>query len=254
MSGDEDTGTIPDNAPPMAAAVTPKLRAFNPEEPELWFANAEFQFDTARLQIRKSLTKFKCINCMALSPEVQREVKDIFLEPPEDPYQALKERLCDVYRPSQVEIAARVLDAPLLGDSTTSALASSMLQHLPTEQQRNLVIREAFLRRLPLDIRRVIEEDESLDIRHLAKAADRRLKGPTLPAMTGPPQIAAAMGARPKAKPAPDWKPQGPGPYRKKGPKTWCWPHLKFGAEARNCVGNCEWPNYPVAAAEIQEN
>ena len=149
MLGDEDTGTIPHNAPPMAAAVTPKLRAFNPEEPELWFANAEFQFDTARLQIRKSLTKFK-FACMALSPEVQGEVKDIFLHPPEDPYQALKERLCDVYRPSQFEIAARVLDAPLLDDSTTSALAASMLQHLPTDQQRNLVIREAFLRRLPL--------------------------------------------------------------------------------------------------------
>ena len=253
MSGDEDTGTIPDNAPLMAAAVTPKLRAFNPEKLELWFANAEFQFDTARPQIRKSLTKFK-FACMALLPEVQPKVKDIFLDPPEDPYQALKERLCDVYRPSQVEIAARVLDAPLMSDSTASALASSMLQHLPMDQQRNLVIREAFLRRLPLDIHRVIEEDESLDIRHLAKAADRRLKGRTLPAMTGPPQIAAATGARPKMKPAPDRKPQGPGPNRKKGPKTWCWPHRKFGAEARNCVGNCEWPNYPVAAAEIQEN
>ena len=253
MLGDEDTGTIPDNAPPMAAAVTPKLQAFNPEEPELWFANPEFQFDTARPQIRKSLTKFK-FACMALSPEVQREVKDIFLNPPEGPYQALKEHLCDVYCPSKVEIAARVLDAPLLGDSTASALVSSMLQHLPMDQQRNLVIREAFLRRLPLDIRQVIEEDESLDIRHPAKATDRRLKGCTLLAMTGPPQIAVATGARPKTKPAPDRKPQGPGPNRKKGPKMWCWPHRKFGAEARNCVGNCEWPNYPVSAAEIQEN
>ena len=249
----EDTVNVPDDAPPMAAAVTPKLRAFNPEEPELWFANTEFQFDTARPQIRKSITKFK-FACMALSPEVQREVKDIFLDPPEDPYQALKERLCDVYRPSQVEIAARVLDAPSLGDSTASALASLMLQHLPTDQQKHLVIREAFLRRLPLDIRRVIEEDESLDIRRLAKAADRRLKGRTLPPMTGPPQIAATTGARPKTKPAADQRPQGPGTSRKKGPKTWCWLHRIFGTEARNCVGRCEWPNYPVAINEIQEN
>ena len=123
MSGDKDASNIPDDAPPMAAAVTPKLRAFNPEEPELWFANAEFQFDTARLQVRKSLTKFKSA-CMALSPEVQREVKDIFLNQPEDPYQPLKDRLCDVYRPSQVKTAARVLDAPMLGDSNASALAS----------------------------------------------------------------------------------------------------------------------------------
>ena len=253
MPGDEEAGNVLEDAPLMAAAVMPKLRAFNPGEPELWFTNAELQFDTARPQIRKSMTKFK-FACMALSPEVQREVKDIFLNPPEDTYRALKERLCDVYRPSQVEIAARVLDAPLLGDSTASALASSMLQHLPTDQQKNLVIREAFLRLLPLDIRRVIKEDESLDIRHLAKAADRRLKGRALPTMTGPPQIAAATGVRPKTKPAPDRKPQGPGTNRKKGPKTWCWLHRKFGAEARNCAGRCDWPNYPVAVTKIQEN
>ena len=66
----EDTVNVPDDTSLMAAAVTPKLRAFNPEEPELWFANAEFQFDTARPQIRKSITKFK-FACMALSPEVQ---------------------------------------------------------------------------------------------------------------------------------------------------------------------------------------
>ena len=253
MPGDDEASNVPEDAPPVPATVTPKLRAFNPEEPELWFANAEFQFDTACPQIRKSMTKFK-FACMALSPEVQREVKDIFLNPPEDPYQALKERLCDVYRPSQVEIAARVLDAPLLGDSTASALASSMLQHLPTDQQRNLVIREAFLRHLPLDIRGVIEEDESLDIRRLAKAADRRLKGCTLPTMMGPLQIAMTTGARLKTKPAPDQRPPGPGTSRRKGPKTWCWLHRKFGAEARNCIGRCEWPNYPVAITEIQEN
>ena len=126
-----------------------KLRAFNLEEPELWFTNAEFQFDTARPEIGTSLTKFKYA-CMALLLEVQRDVKDIFLNPPEDPYQALKEGLCNVYRSSQVEIAARVLDAPMLGDSTASALASSMLQHLPANQQKNLVIRGAFLHHLPL--------------------------------------------------------------------------------------------------------
>ena len=91
--------------------------------------------------------------------------------------------------------------------STASALASSMLQHLPTDQQKHLVVREAFLRRLPLDICRVIEEDESLDIRRLAKAADRRLKGRTLPPMTGPPadsdnhgcQTQDEAGSRPEA-------------------------------------------------------
>ena len=105
MSGNEEADNAPEDALPLAAAVMPKLRAFNLEEPELWFTNAEFQFDTASPKIRTSLTKFK-FACMALSPEVQRDVKDIFLDPPEDPYQALKEHLCDVYCPSQVEITS----------------------------------------------------------------------------------------------------------------------------------------------------
>ena len=97
------------------AAVLPKLRLFNPEEAELWFASVEFQFNTVIPRITSSIRKFQ-YTCAALSPEVQRQVKDIFLEPPDNPYEALKEHLCEVYRPSQIEVAAWVLDAPMLGD------------------------------------------------------------------------------------------------------------------------------------------
>ena len=253
MSGDEDTGNIPDDAPPLAAAVTPKLRAFNPEEPELWFANADFQFDTAHPPIKKSMTKFKYA-CMALSPEVQRQVKGLFLQPPENPYEALKARLCKVYHPSKAEIATRILDAPALGDSTASDMVARMLQHLPEGQQDHILVRECFLRRLPLDIRRVVETNPTNDVWDLAERADELLKGRVLPDITGTPEIAAATGTRPKTKTAPDRKPPRPGNSSKKGPRTWCWKHRKFGAEARNCTGRCEWPNYPVAVNEIQEN
>ena len=237
----------------LVAAVTPKLRVFNPEEPELWFANAEMQFETASPEITTSKTKFKYV-CMALSPEIQRDVKDIFLNPPEDPYEALKTRLCAIYRPSPVEIASRVLDAPMLGDSTASALASSMLQHLSAEHQEHPVVREVFLRRLPLDIRRAIEENDTLNVRELATAADRRLKGRILPPISGPPPIAAVANTRPKSNHTQNQKPQGSS-TSKTGPKTWCWLHRKFGKDARNCVGRCEWPNFPIAnVSEIQEN
>ena len=244
--------TIPANAV-LVAAATPKLQEFNPEEPELWFANAEMQFETANPAITTSKTKFKYV-CLALSPEIQRDVKDIFLNPPDDPYGALKKCLCAIYRLSPVEVASRVLDAPMLGDSTASALASSMLQHLSAEHQEHPVVYESFLRRLPLDIRRAIEEDDSLDVRELATAADRRLKGRTMPQISGNSPIATATSAQPRTKNAPDRKPLRPGNSSKKGPKTWCWLHRKFGAEARNCAGWCKWPNYPVTLSEIQEN
>ena len=177
-------------------------------------------------------------------------MKDIFLDPPENPYEALRARLCDVYGPFQVEIAAPVLDAPMLGDSTATALAADMLQHLLPKHQENPVIWEAFLRRLPLDIRRAIEEDETLDVRKLAKVADKRLKGRVLPGISAPPPIAAATIAGRQKQRAP-----ATGHAKKKsGPKTWCWLHQKFGSSASNCVGKCDFPNYPVANFEIQEN
>ena len=70
---------------PQVATVLPKLRPFNPEEPELWFASAECQFNTVAPKITASETKFQYV-CATLSIEVQRQVKDIFIQPPENPY------------------------------------------------------------------------------------------------------------------------------------------------------------------------
>ena len=235
------------------AAVLPKLRPFNAEEPELWFASADFQFNTVAPKITVSETKFQYA-CAALSPEVQRQVKDIILHPPAKPYEALRDRLCDVYRPSQIEVAARVLDAPMLGDSTATALAADMLQHLLPEHQENPVIREAFLRRLPLDIRRAIESDETLNVRNLAKAADKRLKGRVFPQISATPQIVAATGARPKVRADQSQKRQGANSSSKTGPNTWCWIHRKYGSAAMKCAGKCDYPNYPVSVSKIQEN
>ena len=230
--------------------IMPKLRTFNEEEAELWFFNADFQFANCIPKITNSMTKFQHA-CMSLSPEIQRHVKDLFQMPPEDPYAALKERLCKVFAPSPADIAARVLDAPQLGDSSAIGLVASMLQHLPRSEHESHVVRESFLRRLPLDIRRIVEIDETFDIRKLATKADKLLKSRVHPpiSVTGTQvQVVTTMGARTKQLSTQQ-------SFKKKGPKTWCWLHRKFGKEARNCIGQCEWPNYPVATVgEIQEN
>ena len=178
-------------------------------------------------------------------------MKDLFQTPPEDPYAALKERLWEVFAPSAADIAARVLDAPQLGDSSAIGLVASMLQHLPRSEHESHMVRESFLRRLPLDSRRIVEIDKTFDIRKLATKADKLLKSRVHPPISGTgtqAQVIAAMGARTK-------QPSTQQSFKKKGLKTWCWLHRKFAKEARNCVGQCEWPNYPVATvSEIQEN
>ena len=115
-----------------------------------------FQFANCNPQITNSMTKLQHA-CMALSPEIQRHMKDLFQTPPEDPYAALKKHLCEVFARSAADIAARVLDAPQLGDSSAIGLVASMLQHLPRSEHESHVVRESFLRRLPLNIRRIVE-------------------------------------------------------------------------------------------------
>ena len=101
----------------------------------------------------------------------------------------------------------------MLGDSTATTLAADMIQHLLPKHQQNPVIQEAFLRRLPLDIRRAIEDDETLDVCKLAKSADTRLKGCVLPNISAPPPIASATSTNQQG-----WKTQGIS--KKTGPKT----------------------------------
>ena len=101
MSNVEQQEVTPD----YILAVQPKLRPFDQEEPELWFLNAEFQFETATPKITTSQTKFRHA-VTAIPPKVQRQVKTILLQPPADPYKALKYRLCTVFKPSQAEIAS----------------------------------------------------------------------------------------------------------------------------------------------------
>ena len=124
--------------------------------------------------------------------------------------------------------------------SMVLALASSMLQHLPTSQQKNLVVQEAFLCRFPLDIRRIVEQDETLNLWELAKRADKQLKGrvnPPLVTLDGP-DITAVSGNRPEVK-LPTSK--------KTGPKSWCWFHRRHGDNATKCDRECSWPNFPIA-------
>ena len=175
--------------------------------------------------------------------------------PPPEPYEALKTCLCKVYCSSKAEIAARILDAPQLRDSTVSDLAARMLPHLPLKQQDHILVRECFLHRLPLDILRVVETNPNQRCLGPGRASGRAPEGqgPT-GARRDPrscgchrdlPKAVARRGGRP---------PQDSG--KRKGPKTWCRIHRKYRKEARNCISDrCEWPNYPVATlSEIQEN
>ena len=110
----------------MLGTVQPKLQPFNGEEAELWFITADCQFETEVPKITSSITKYRYA-IMAIPPKIQHQVKDIMAETPDEPYKALRERLCAVYQLLQAEITSQVLNTPTLGDSTALALAASML-------------------------------------------------------------------------------------------------------------------------------
>lgn len=81
-----------DNGPPiMGPVVNLKLPQFWSNDPQIWFAQIEAQFETRRINSQQS--RFAHV-ISALQPEVAQEVRDVLLNPPQvDAYKALKEQL-----------------------------------------------------------------------------------------------------------------------------------------------------------------
>ena len=106
-------------------AVSLKLPTFWTSQSEVWFVQAEAQFELRRVTADE--TKYFYV-LAALDQETATRVLDLIRRPPnEDKYKALKDRLIDTFGLSKHERASRLLHFRLLGDSKPSALMDEML-------------------------------------------------------------------------------------------------------------------------------
>ena len=83
----DDTG----NTASVMAGVSLKLPPFWRADPQIWFAQAEAQFEM--LNITREVTMYSHV-VTVLQPDIAQEVRDLLLERPRDmPYTTLKEQL-----------------------------------------------------------------------------------------------------------------------------------------------------------------
>lgn len=215
----------------LTAAVAIKLPNFWPDQPIVWYSQAEAQF--AIKNITTSLTKF--YHCVAVLPQdVAAAVIDLIrVPPPDSPYETLKERLLQTYSLSDYARAEQLVDQPPLGDRKPSSLLNSMLALLPEGHKPDFLFKFLFLRKLPADIRGHLINTKFEDIRDLAALADSLWSS----RQTSP--VSAATVSNPEE--AADGSNVSALNRRSNLPSSYCWYHEKYGSQATKCKPGCSY-------------
>lgn len=109
---------------PTVNRVAVKVPPFWKTDPSIWFAQVEAQFDLGGITNEK--TKYNHI-VSAVDTEILSQVSDIIQKPPEtDRYQALNNRLIELFTDSQESKLRRLLGDMRLGDKKPSMLLNEM--------------------------------------------------------------------------------------------------------------------------------
>ena len=209
-------------------AVSLKLPTFWTSQPEVWFAQAEAQFNLRG--ITTDDTKYFYV-LAALDQQTATRLLDLISQPPADnKYRTLKDRLISTFGLSKYERASRLLHFRPLGDSKPSALMDEMLALLG-DHPPCLLFEQLFLERLPEDIRIQLVDSKMDDHRQLAKRADALWSSRNMESNTN------AVQRRPPARQQ-QTKSKAPVPS---SDNRLCYYHRTFGEAARQCRQPCTW-------------
>lgn len=157
---------------PVVAAATVKLPVFWPEQPTVWFAQAESQF--AIKGISTDETKYHYV-VASLDQSMATRIVDLLTSPPPKGtrYATLKDRLISTFSLSSYQRARRLIRVSALGDRTPSELMDEMLGMLGNHEACFL-FKTLFMDQLPEDIRtHLIPMLDESSPRTLALAADK---------------------------------------------------------------------------------
>ena len=207
-------------------AVSLKLPTFWSSQLEVWFAQAEAQFNLRK--ITADDTKYYYV-LSALDQPTATRLLDLISHPPaDDKYEALKTRLIDTFGLSERERASRLLHFRELGDTKPSVLMDEMLALLG-DHSPCFLFQQLFLERLPEDIRVQLVDSEADDYRHLAKKADALWASRDMSFSTNAVQrrlSSQKLKAKHPTTPTAD---------------DLCYYHRSFGQATRKCTKPCSW-------------
>ncbi|XP_037296396.1 uncharacterized protein LOC119189835 [Manduca sexta] len=246
-----------------------KVPKFSPDEPEIWFALLEGQFDN--YGITDDASKFSNV-LSNLDITTAKEVKDIITNPPlRNKYQKLKNELIRRLTASIEKKMRQVLTHEQLGDRKPS----QFLRHLQDLAGPNFpddFLRTIWCDRLPRDIQTVLASQTSQSLEQLAELADR-VQDLTVPAKVASAstctcsssgnfsneiaelklmvaRLEAKLEDRSRVPPLPDRsrprrrrsssrsRTRSTSSYRR---SPICWYHINFGTKARRCIQPCDY-------------
>ena len=130
-------------------ATAVKLPSFWQGNPEVWFRQVESVFTIRNRAVTVQQTKFEYV-IQALDNNTAERVQNIILDPPENPYDAIKTALVKAFRRMQAEKDQELLNLNGLGDKKPSKLLQYM-KNLNADP--NTLFKALFLAQLPPDFR-----------------------------------------------------------------------------------------------------
>ncbi len=234
------------------AAVTthhPPLPMLIRDRPLDWFALIEFQLTIRK--ITKPVEKFAAI-VNSLPVDVQANLADIFRKVSElpDPFQTVKDRLCQSFVRSEFDLCNEIINHPPLGSDKPSVLLDKMIMFLPEGETQGHLFKTHFLNRLPASIRQHLLHQKFTTLRDMAIFAD------SLFDMDKTNQVSAATKTFHPRSPSPHRRAaRSPSPSpRRRSATPWrrprkpyvegsdfCYYHYTFGPKATNCQTPCKF-------------
>ena len=175
FSENSDEPASPTADPPATSAVTAvslKLPPFWPNDPALWFAQIEAQFNTRGITTQD--TKFSYV-VSSLQPEIAQEVRDFIISPPaSDKYQKLKSELIKRTSASEQKRLHQLLISEELGDRKPSQLLRKMRLLLGESKLEDNILKQLFLQRLPGNVKAILASTlDNVSLDQLAELADK---------------------------------------------------------------------------------
>lgn len=152
--------------------VSVKVPPFWPEQPEIWFAQVEAQFNISG--INSDVSRFNTV-VAAIESGVLSQISDAILNPPErDKYHNLKSCIIERYCDSEQKKIQKLISEIDLGDKRPTQLLNE-LSGLAKGKINNDFLKSLWLQRLPAQARAILQASNA-DLPELAKLADKILE------------------------------------------------------------------------------
>lgn len=147
-----------------------KVPTFSPDEPDLWFALLEGQFEANG--VNDDYIKFTLV-ANNLDMHYAKEIKDIIVNPPPRfRYEKIKAELMKRLSASNEKKVQQLVMHEVLGDRKPSQFLRH-LQDLAGPECPEHIIKTIWSNRLPRDLQRVLASQSTQSLQQLAELADR---------------------------------------------------------------------------------